>query len=77
MGFNSAFKALQMYSYPESLSLEFTSDSIEQLSHHLEICEFFKNYYFIFVSHLKFVVFSSCKTLFGWYSTIAVTRKRW
>jgi hypothetical protein len=30
-----------MYSYPEALSLECTSDSIEQLSYLLEICELF------------------------------------
>ena len=63
-----------MYSYLLALSLECISDSIEQLSHYLKICDFFN---FIYVHHLKFVMFSSCDHLFGWYSKIAVLRKRW
>jgi hypothetical protein len=32
---------LKLYSYLEALSVEGTSDSIEQLSHYLEICDLF------------------------------------
>lgn len=48
-----------MYSYLEALSLEGTSDSIEQLSHYLEICDLLLFFYFIYVRHLGLAKFSS------------------
>jgi len=64
-----------MYSYRDTLALECVADSIEQLNHCLKFVRFF--FYFIYASHLTFVRFSSWEPLFGWYSTIALLRKRW